>query len=624
MTIWCAGAPPEPAAGLYLWDGPALAEGAAQSILRYTEQHAQRLRANYLARIHAIGEARVGGARLVERLAVDAGFSYWWMTLLVEKNPWKSPAIADAIRLLAIEEIVTATRPASVLLVGAQRPVEQALRAMCAQLGIGFTGERRPRQRGPVGLATLYRWLPLPAKALLTLARRLHQRWPLRRDRPPAWAGGEQALFVCAYFFNLDAGAAKQGRFHSHYWEGLHGLLARLGLRPNWLHLYHPHAAVPTAAAAQALTARFNANADDGAGSHAFLDGTLDWALAWRVLRRWTGLLWLSWQLAPAQAAFQPAGSALSLWPVLREDWYNSLRGPAAISNLLWIAQFDAAMARMPHQRRGLYLAENQAWERALVHAWRKHAHGELIAVSHVTVRFWDLRNFFDPRTVSSTDPYPMPRADLLALNGAAALAAMRAAGYPADDIVECEALRFGHLNAMRAPALPVSAPARRILILGDYMAENTMRMLRLLQAALPLLAVRPMFTLKPHPNFPVRADQFAELGLTVVTDPLGRLLLQFDLAYASNMTSAAVDASLAGLPVIVMLDDRELNYSPLRGQAGTRFVSRPDELAQALTEVAPAAAPMDNFFFLDPALRRWEQVLARRPHQSIANVSRS
>ncbi len=38
------------------------------------------------------------------------------------------------------------------------------------------------------------------------------------------------------------------------------------------------------------------------------------------------------------------------------------------------------------------------------------------------------------------------------------------------------------------------------------------------------------------------------------------------DTAYSSNMTSAAVDACLIGLPV-VMLGEMELNFSPLRGQ---------------------------------------------------------
>ena len=78
------------------------------------------------------------------------------------------------------------------------------------------------------------------------------------------------------------------------------------------------------------------------------------------------------------------------------------MRGSAAVINLLWIELFDQALRDAPRQDKGFYLCENQGWERAFIHAWRKHGHGELIAVPHATVRFWDLRYFADPRTVRS------------------------------------------------------------------------------------------------------------------------------------------------------------------------------------------------------------------------------
>ena len=38
-------------------------------------------------------------------------------------------------------------------------------------------------------------------------------------------------------------------------------------------------------------------------------------------------------------------------------------------------------MADIPKQKKGLYLLENQNWEKALVHAWRRHGHGQLTGV---------------------------------------------------------------------------------------------------------------------------------------------------------------------------------------------------------------------------------------------------
>jgi surface carbohydrate biosynthesis protein (TIGR04326 family) len=108
----------------------------------------------------------------------------------------------------------------------------------------------------------------------------------------------------------------------------------------------------------------------------------------------------------------------MSLWPLLQTDWETSMRGAAALINLLWIELFDRALCDAPRQDKGFYLCENQGWERAFIHAWRKHGHGELIAVPHATVRFWDLRYFTDPRTFGTLGAGELPQPDYVALNG--------------------------------------------------------------------------------------------------------------------------------------------------------------------------------------------------------------
>jgi surface carbohydrate biosynthesis protein (TIGR04326 family) len=111
-----------------------------------------------------------------------------------------------------------------------------------------------------------------------------------------------------------------------------------------------------------------------------------------------------------------------------------------------------------------------------------------------------------------------------------------------------------------------------------------------------------------------VESAAYPSLQLRIVGDPLPKIMQDADIAYAGNTTSAAVDAYLAGLPVVVMLDETELNYSPLRGKTGVRFVTTPRELAQALEE-APrtnrdSVSASNDFFFLDPELPRWRRLL--------------
>ena len=50
------------------------------------------------------------------------------------------------------------------------------------------------------------------------------------------------------------------------------------------------------------------------------------------------------------------------------------------------------------HGAEGIYLQENQGWEKAFITSWKKHKHGNLIGLNNGFVRFWDTRFFEDKR----------------------------------------------------------------------------------------------------------------------------------------------------------------------------------------------------------------------------------
>jgi surface carbohydrate biosynthesis protein (TIGR04326 family) len=614
LTLWDSSGEPSGIDGVvYRWAGYAQSD-RVHSLLRHVEAHGERLRRKYLDWVHELGESRILDRRLVDNLAFEDGLSYWWMTLLVEKSLWKSPSINDAIRLMALEEIVVDCKPARLWLVSANSRLNAAVRELCRNLGIEYECRIDRSSRRRWTLRDVYRGLPQPVQALTSLARHVRVRWPLRQADRTGWFGGDRALFLCSYFIHLDEHACKAGRFHSRQWEGLPKLLHDSGLDLNWLQHYLPSSTVPDTQVARQWARQFNQELA-ARSFHCFLDAYLSPRIVLRVLVRWFRLNLLCWKLRAIKSAFRPPGSALSLWPIMRKDWVSSLTGAVAMSNLLWIELFDAAMRDLPRQRRGLYLYEGQSWERAFIHAWRKYGHGQLIGVAHSTVRFWDLRYFTDVRTVRSPDPHRLPQPDLLALNGKAAIDALLQTDFPREAIAECEAVRYSYLNDLESA--PVSAqrhdePAK-VLILGDVATASTIKLLRLLEAAADRMPARPVFAVKPHPNCMVDARHYPSLRLAVLTNALGDILNDFDIAYSSSSTSAALDAYLAGLPVVVMLDGTGLNLSPLRARPGVSFVATAEELAAALEvkrDGSRGERDRGEFFFLDPELPRWKRLL--------------
>ena len=600
------------------------AEGrTVASIPHHLEENADRLKAKYLEFIHDLGQCHVLHRRVVEHFDTGTGFSFWWMTHLAEKSPFKSPRVYDCLRLMALEDMLLDRRPARVHLVGSDRILAFAIRTLCHNVEISFTWKRTrsPRVRRP--FRQVYRGLPAGVQGVLSLAKYLVTRWPLRQHRTPGWYSGENAVFLCSYFFNIDPVEGGAGRFYSRQWEGVPRLIHEMGGRTNWIQHFLLEEG-PDAKTGLRWIRLFNRD-PDRQGCHAFLESYLTWQVVRRVVKR---LLWLrivARRLKDVPSAFYPRGSAAWLWPMLERDWWRSLAGPTAATNCLWIELFEAACRQMPRQRLGLYLCENQGWERALLNAWRRHGHGEIIGVPHATVPFWHLNYFDDPRSVRPAGSCAMPVPDRVALNGPMAWGSYVTAGYPVDQLVEVEAMRYQYLSAFAAgdenrrsrshePAASSNErKSLRVLILGDISVDLTLRMLDCMGGAVARMNGRLLLTLKPHPVGGITRELYPGLAFELTDRPLAEIISDFDVAFSSNATSAGLDALLAGLPVAVFLEPTEFNLSPLRELPGVRFVTTPKQLAIALqTPPSSARTPAPgDFFWLDMGFSKWRELLA-------------
>lgn len=624
VVVWALrGEPPADAGDVLLWQGYADGSGV-QSVPRYLEAHAKRLRSRYLEFIHDLGERQINGKSVAEHLDLGDGFSFWWMTHLAEKSPFKSPQLYDCLRLMALEEILVERGPSRLALHGVERDLAEAIEAMCRNLGIGFVWHFASRPKSKWSLRRIYLALPHPVQGLISL-RHLVMKWPLRRLERPRWFSDRKAIFLCSYFFNLDAASCSAGSFHSNQWGNMPAYLQQGGWHANWIHHFLRSPDDRDIQARSQWLNLFNRDALNQ-GCHSLLESYLSWAVVRRALWKWLCLNAISLRLRNAHGMFNPRDSAASLWPLLRTDWWTSLRGPAALSNCLWVELFDAVLKDIPHQPTGLYLWENQGWECALLRAWRRHGHGRIIGVPHATVVFWHLNNFDDPRTLESVAGCAKPLPDHLAVNGPMAWRVFEdAANVLPGRFVEVEALRFQYLaepgfglpgtgsSSPHGRAFPVDGKRRKVLILGDFTEKQTLKMLSCMEEALHLSRADVSLVFKPHPVSRIRQRDYPSLPFETTSSALVEILPTCDLVFSSNTTSAGLEALLAGLPVLVFLDEEDFNHSPLRGVEGVRFVGTARDLAAALDSIRhPATAPaLEEFFWLDQKMPRWGKVLA-------------
>jgi surface carbohydrate biosynthesis protein (TIGR04326 family) len=585
------------------------------SIAKLVEQNAEDLKVRYLAWLYSLGKIEFQNKTLIDQLELRPGFSYWWMTQSVMKcNYSNSAKIATAFKLMALEDWLQSKVFTNFKFVSADSSLADCIEAWCKKKGLAFDWQRLPKiskkniQSSLIRI--IYQFFPSNIKMVVWLIRYMVLRWPLKGVGLREWGQSKGILMFSSYLLNIFPDSLKNGKFASHYWAHLPNNLQDAGHNSNWLHIYVKDQALPNASKAASLIKQFNV-LGKGVQVHVTLDTFLSWRVLYKVILDWR--LVRRVKIKRQDKFFTQSNSYFNLWSLFVDDWQRSIQGVEAISNLLNLNLYEAALRALPVQSIGVYLKENQDWEFAFIHAWKTFGHGDLIGAPNAFVRFWDLRYYFDPRSYDRKIKNFLPIPDIVAVNGKVAKCAYLGGSYPENKIIEVEALRYLYLFENSNKSFEVQHKIQkplRVLAMGDYILHNTQLQLQMLEQAASLLPKDTIFVIKPHPNCPVNPAEYPELSMEVSMDPLSKLLLNCDVAYSSSLTGAAVDAYYAGVPVISILDPSVLNMSPLRDCIGAVFVKTPKELAQALIVRKVFVSDHKTFFNLDSNLPNWRNLL--------------
>jgi surface carbohydrate biosynthesis protein (TIGR04326 family) len=587
------------------------------SIPIYVEENSVRLRNRYLAFIHDLGQTIIGKKRLIDHFELKPGFSFWPMSLLAEKSFGKSPYVMDCLKLISLEEILKVEKLKTLTILGVNDyKVAIAIKKLCYNLDVcvSLDGDWAKSKTG-WRAKDIYYHLPHPIQAVISFLNHLVQRWSLRNTRPTSWFSGKDSIFFKSYFVHLDDCSYKDGHFYSRQWEFLPKVIHEEGIRSNWLHHFLFSKVIPDTRTGIDWLERFNRNSKSE-GTHSFLDSYLSIVIILRTTIVWLKVLWKSFFMSKLERVFRPVNSSANLWPLLKDDWYRSFRGSYAIQNALNVELLDVMLGSLPKQSLGLYLYEGQGWESAFIHMWRKHKHGKLIAVSHSTVRFWDLRNFSDIRTFDEKSTL-IPQPDFIAVNGPVAKKVFGEMGIPNERILEVEALRYLNLSGLASKRKNITNQGKksklRLLLLGDIMTSYTQIMMKTMQDLPKNIREEFDILVKPHPANPIKKSDYPLINFSVITKSLHEILDQCDLVYGANPTSANLDAYIAGLRIIIHLDGESLNLSPLRGVKEVSFVSDYKELTIALkNSIVVENESANDFFWLDNRLPKWRNIIEK------------
>ena len=583
------------------------------SIPEVVDNNESYLKEKYLKWLYELGTSIINGRSIIERLALRKDFSMWWMSLLIEKSQWKSPQLYNVFRLMALELIIIESGATKVIIAITDKDICKAIITLCENKGINYDCiGNRVREKTPT-LSSLYNMLPYTFQAIFWLVRYSISNWVgkkvVKREKDTT---SKRDICFISYLFNLDMSVADKGYFYTRFWTALHKLLKQEHIGSNWQHILVKSDSIPNTKDAVGILNKFNASYKN-TQAHSLLVSELSIGLLARVFYDYIKIWFAGIKLGSIKHLFKLPDSELNIWHLMKHDYKCSIFGPAAISNSMFLNLFEKSLSKLPQQQKGFYLLENQAWERSFIYAWRKAGHGEIMGVPHTAIRDWDLRHYFSKEQYTCKASFTLPLPDKVLLNGSAAINKYRENNFPLEKIEPVEALRYLYLDKIKGKYnQSVEEHAEiRILILGDSSFKVTKKQLKLLALAVEDMDNIPALMVKPHPNCPIKAEDWPTLNLKIVTKPLSDLVDEYDIAYTSNPTTSAVDAYLAGKTVAVMLESDSFNMSALRGYAGVKFIFSPNELKNVLTTKHDSLLKQDDdIFFTDTELPKWKMLV--------------
>lgn len=587
------------------WD----VEGNDISLCREMNARLITLRSEHQAWAYETGLVETSLGSVAEGFKQGSSLSAWWTSILYERHPKVSPCLYE-LYLLRTAELLLLEGGCTSLEVHGLNPVAVSmLESLCKARGWGFVAGETVPQKPVSRLRRIYEATPAPLRALARFFVWLVQvKRHLKRTRlsPSSVKSGT----IATYFPNIDVKKADEGIFRSRYWESLHSLLdSQKDVPVRWLFVRFPS---PQGSLKQcvAWAKSFAREGRDGI-SFNYLEeflGANDMIRALvRYARTMRASLALEEELRPR---FVFKDSRLNFWPLLGSDYVESFRGWRSLERCLQQQGIENFVAEAGPQAWYTFPMENCPWERMLTHAAHEQKTGPVFGAQHSTIRPTDFRYFDDKRTWEDPETNVF-QPDKIAGNGESACSQWRENSVPEKRLTKIEALRYLYLADNIASATSFE---KHILVVTSFFEDETRAHIELLAKCIKegVLSAKDV-TIKPHPYLPVEGMLEACLGSAakpaVTNTPLPEELASHPMVWASNSTTAVLEAALMGLPVLVMRPVGDFDLCPLQDIAELARTSDVESVRKALADPKPLAVASD-YLCLEKDLPRWRALL--------------
>jgi len=547
------------------------------------------------------------GKNLREIFAVDKNLSLWWLSLIAEKNVYKSDSFNCLARMESIVSEISRREISGIIFAGRSLKLKKTLFEVSKKRNLQFkTCPIRyrlvPRELifGEGGLLWVKHVFAMKLKALFMALRTFKVKrafifLPKKRLR----VTGRAPVMIITPYPDLDEDSAKKGVFKNKYFVNLPEALEKENRQIVWISMY-----VRNKAVSFNRSLKYARSFIKNGGAFFMLEEFLSFAGSvkafLKMLASGIKFVFLKNKIRKASEF-----GAFNIWALFEDDWYSSFAGAEGYYGLVSYYAFRKLFKAISSET-CLYPCEMRAWEKALISA-RSAERGQttLLACQSGTVPKMHL-NFFNHPDELDRDSYPMPRADKILCNGSLPLEYMIGSPWRKEKVCVMEALRYMYLKEIITRDYS-SLKKKRIILLLSISAEESSSIFSASYSAFKDVKDVEIW-IKPHPFlnldrvFALAGISKKESGFEIKEGSLKEFLPEAWIAVTGE-SSAAVEALAFGCRVLIVNTPEWINLSPLRfvDTDLVDTVNSPRELKQKAADIFQAGYSSEQ----DPAEKR-------------------
>ncbi len=336
------------------------------------EKHKKKIRSKYVNAIYDIINKTSNNYNHFKFLGIDL----IEMSLIKEKNPFKSSNIFDCLKLLVFEEFIKEKKIKNIFYHGKSFKIHKSLKYLCLKLNLNYFNQNliinEFKFKSLYFLnGFLFFFIQILKNFKLTINFKKYSN-----------------ITFFSYFVHFKSISGK--KFKSNLWGELPKNLNDKRKNVNWFHFYVPSNQIKNSSKANKLKKKFNLNKYE---NHNFINSYLTIKDYFLCLFFFFTFYFKNILLFKKHINFfNNKYSQCNFYYFLQEDFFSSIFGTTMIYNLMNIRSLNNLLREIPKQKVGVYIIENQSWENCLIRFWRKYRHGKLIAYFNSSIRFWDLR----------------------------------------------------------------------------------------------------------------------------------------------------------------------------------------------------------------------------------------